>query len=99
MISKLIKRKNNSARFPRLDTVLMVEEFIKKHDGEFRKKQLWEALPKGIMYQTFSVIIDYLIVSGKVSVDSEGKIGWIFYPEDVEKRLKKAHLFWKGNEK
>jgi len=100
MMKKTVwKRKNASVRFPRLDTVLMVEEFIKKHDGEFRKKQLWEALPKKMMYQTFSVVIDYLILSRKISVDAEGKIGWIFYPGDVEKRLKKTHLFWRKNEK
>ncbi|MEA3413947.1 MAG: hypothetical protein U9Q99_00260 [Nanoarchaeota archaeon] len=99
MTIQLIKKQNNSARFPRLDTVLAVEEFIKKHDGEFRKKQLWENLQKKIMYQTFSVIIDYLILSMKISVDSEGKIGWIFYPKDVEKRLKKIHLFWRKNGK
>ncbi|MCK4396498.1 MAG: hypothetical protein KAW56_09055 [Candidatus Marinimicrobia bacterium] len=81
--------------YPRLDTVLMVEECIKKHDGEFRKKQLWKELPKKMMYQTYSLIIDYLLLSGKISVDSEGKIGWIFYSKDVRKRLKKAHLFWK----
>ncbi len=95
MLNELMRRRS-SARFPRLDTVLMVEDFIKENDGEFRKKQLWEALPKRMMYQTFSLIIDYLLVSGKISVDAEGKIGWIFYPKDVEKRLKKAHLFWKG---
>ena len=91
----ILKRKA-TARYPRLDTVLMVEEFIKEHDGEFRKKRLWENLPKKMMYQTFSLVIDYLIVSGKISVDTEGKIGWIFYPKDVEERLKKAHLFWRG---
>lgn len=96
---KLLRKENPSARFPRLDTVLFLEEFIKKFDGEFRKKQLWEALPKKMMYQTFSIALDYLILSGKVSVDSEGKIGWIFYPEDVEKLLKKTHLFWRKNEK
>ena len=52
-----------------------------------------------MMYQTFSVILDYLIVSAKISVDSEGKIGWIFYPEDVEKMLKQTHLFWRKNAK
>ncbi len=90
---KLLKRQNPLARFPRLDSVLMVEETIKKYDGEFRKKRLWEHLPKKMMYQTFSLILDYLIVSRKVSVDSEGKIGWIFYPEDVEKLLKK-HIYY-----
>ncbi len=89
-----IQRKENT-RYPRLDTVLAIEKFIKEHDGEYKKKQLWESLPKGIMYQTYSMIIDYLLISGKISVDSEGKIGWIFYPEEAEKRLKKAHLVWK----
>ena len=92
---KLNLFKKENIRYPRLDTVLMVEKFIMEHDGEYRKKQLWESLPKGIMYQTYSTIIDYLLVSGKISVDSEGKIGWIFYPEEAEKRLKKAHLVWK----
>ena len=92
----LLKKENPNARFPRLDTVLFLEEFIKEHDGEFKKKQLWNVLPKKIMYQTFSLILDYLIVSGKVSIDSEGKIGWIYYPEKVEKLLKKTHLFWRG---
>jgi hypothetical protein len=92
----ILRKQNPNARFPRLDTVLFIEEFIKNRDGEFRKKQLWEALHKKIMYQTFSLILDYLIVSGKVSVDSAGKIGWIFYPKDTEKRLKKIHLFWKN---
>ena len=87
--------KQQGLRYPRLDTMIMVENFIKKHDGEFRKKQLWQALPKKMMYQTFSIIIDYLIVSRKISVDSEGKIGWIYYPDDIEKRLKQIHLFWR----
>jgi len=86
----------NGGRYPRLDTVMMVENFIKEYDGEFRKKRMWEALPKRMMYQTFSTIIDYLLLSGKISVDAEGKIGWIFYPENVRKMLKKAHLLWKG---
>jgi len=82
-------------RYPRLDTVLMVERAIKKHDGEFKKRQLWERLPKKMMYQTFCVVIDYLLYSGKISVDSEGKVGWIFYPKETAQRLKYKHLFWR----
>ena len=70
-------------RYPRLDTVLMVEEFIKEHDGEYKKRTLWESLPKKAMYQTFCVIIDYLLYSRKISIDTEGKIGWIYYPEQA----------------
>ncbi|MFH1821230.1 MAG: hypothetical protein ABH852_02145 [Methanobacteriota archaeon] len=82
-------------RYPRLDTVLMVESFIQKHDGEFKKKQLWGKLPRKMMYQTFCVVIDYLLYSGKISVDDDGKIGWIFYPEKVKQDMKLKHLFWK----
>ncbi len=84
-----------SARYPRLDTVLAVEDFIKENDGEYKKKQMWSNLPKKMMYPTFSLILDYLLISGKISVDAEGKIGWIFYPNEAEKRLKQAHLRWR----
>lgn len=82
-------------RYPRLDTVLMVERFIQKHDGEFKKKLLWEKLPRKMMYQTFCVTMDYLLYSGKIATDAEGKIGWIYYPEEVQRDLKFKHLFWK----
>lgn len=83
-------------RFPRLDTVLMVEKFIKKYDGEFKKRALWEHLPKKMMYQTFCVVLDYLLYSRKVSIDVEGKIGWIHYPKSVNKHIKNKELFWSG---
>lgn len=81
-------------RYPRLDTVLMVEKFIKKYDGEFKKRALWEHLPKKMMYQTFCVIIDYLLYSRKMSIDSEGKIGWIYYPKKADEHIKNKGLFW-----
>ncbi len=79
-------------RYPRLDTVLMVEEFIRQHDGEFKKTELWKKLPRKVMYQTFCVIIDYLLYSGKISIDSEGKVGWIYYPEIARKYYQKKNL-------
>ena len=83
---------DNILRYPRLDTVLMVEEFIEEHDGEFKKRKLWESLPKQMMYQTFRVIIDYLLYSHKISVDKEGKLGWIYYPKLVKKYALRTDL-------
>ncbi len=74
--------------YPRLDTVLMVEEFVREHSGEYKKRRLWEHLPKKVMYQTFCVIFDYLASSGKIATDREGKIAWIWNPELVRKFLK-----------
>ncbi|MBS3107545.1 hypothetical protein J4468_01390 [Candidatus Woesearchaeota archaeon] len=82
-------------RFPRLDTILMVEKFIQKNDGEFKKKALWEKLPKKMMYQTYCLIIDYLLYSRKISIDSERKIGWIFYPKNETEVSSKRYLFWR----
>jgi len=78
--------------YPQLDTVLMVEEFIKEHGGEFKKKSLWEHLPKKMMYQTFQVIFDYLLSSGKIAVDKEGKVCWIWNQELVKKYLARPEL-------
>ena len=83
-------------RFPRLDTVLVVEEFIRDHGGEYKKRALWENLPKKMMYQTFCVVFDYLIESGKIALDREGKIAWVWDPEGVKKYLSKPNLSWKA---
>jgi len=87
-----LPKKENILRYPRLDTILMVEEFIKRNDGEFKKRRLWESLPKKMMYQTFDLIIRYLLYSKKISIDSEGKIGWIYYPELARKYYNRKDL-------
>ena len=93
MITKtILPKKENILRYPRLDTILMVEEFIKRKDGEFKKTKLWESLPKKMMYQTFDLIIRYLLYSKKISIDSEGKIGWIYYPELARKYYNRKDL-------
>ena len=78
--------------YPQLDTVLMVEEFIKENSGEYKKKALWENLPKQMMYQTFCIVFDYLSYSGKIAMDREGKVAWIWNPSLVKKYLSRADL-------
>jgi hypothetical protein len=51
------------------------------------------------MYQTFSVIIDYLLYSNKIAVDREGKICWTYNPKLVRKYLARPDLQWKPNQK
>ena len=63
--------------------------------GEFKKKKIWESLPRGVMYQTFCIIFNYLIESKKIARDSENKIAWIWNPKLVEKYLSKPNLMWK----
>ena len=70
--------------YPRLDTVLMVEELIKKAGTYPTKAELRRKLPKKIMYQTLLVILDYLEESNKIHIDQKtGEIVWIWDPEGV----------------
>ena len=79
------EREPKTGHQPRLDTVLMVEETIQKHGGEYGKFQLWRKLPKAVMYQTFQKILDYLEYSNKIAYDRNGKIGWISSPQIYKK--------------
>lgn len=93
VMSMVSGSKNNILHYPQLDTVLMVEEFVREHSGEFRKRALWENLPRKMMYQTFCVVFDYLYDSGKIAVDKEKKIAWIWNPELVRRYLQDESLF------
>jgi hypothetical protein len=81
-----------TAHSPQLDTILMVESFIREHSGEYKKRALWENLPKKMMYQTYSTVIGYLQDSGKIAVDAEGKICWIYNPELIKRFIDNTHL-------
>jgi hypothetical protein len=85
----------NVLHYPQLDTILMVEKFIRDNCGEYKKKSLWQHLPRKMLYQTYCVIFDYLSESGKIAVDREGHICWIWNPELVKKYLSKPHLSWR----
>lgn len=69
----------NMFSYPQLDTILMVERFIDEHSAMYKKKALWESLPKKMKYQTFKVILDYLEYSHKIAFDREKKVVWIGY--------------------
>jgi hypothetical protein len=75
---------------PTLESVLMVEEAIEKYSGDLGKYQLWQKLPRKMMYQTFLVILDYLDKSNKVVIDKEGKIVWIWNPNLIRKLQEKG---------
>lgn len=69
--------------YPRLDTVIMVEETIKKAKTYQTKAELLRSLPKKVMYQTLLLILDYLVESNKIHVGKDGRIVWIWNPKCV----------------
>ena len=70
--------------YPTLDSILMVEEAA-QHMNYPKKTELWKALPKKMMYQTFCLIIDYLEQSGKIMIDRDGRLVWTWNPKMIRK--------------
>ena len=70
--------------YPTLDSILMVEEAA-QHMNYPKKTELWKALPKKMMYQTFCLIIDYLETSGKIMIDNDGRVIWTSNPKMIKK--------------
>jgi hypothetical protein len=70
----------DSMHSPKLDTMLMVEKRIvdqlKKAEYPTRT-ELWRSLPKGMEYQTFKQILDYLEASNKIMYDKDNRIIWV----------------------
>jgi hypothetical protein len=84
--------KNPYERSPTLDTVLMVEKVIEQYSGEYTRTALWKKLPKKVMWQTFTVILDYLESINKIATDKEGKIAYIWNPALANKLLARKTL-------
>lgn len=68
-------------RSPTLETVMMVEKFIKDHNGDFKKNELWKNLPRKVMWGTFNVILEYLWDNNKIGIDKNGWIVYIWSPQ------------------
>jgi len=76
--NEVIQRDNKIKRYPNLNTVLMVENFLRKNkDIPTKISDLKKKLPKQIMHHTLMVILEYLWRSGKIIFGPKG-IQWIY---------------------
>ena len=92
----IFSRKSKFARSPTLQTVLMVETFIDKNSGEYKKTELFSKLPRKVMWQTFQIIMEYLESTLKIAYDKEGYVVYIWNPELAKKFANREDLTWKG---
>lgn len=85
------KRGKKTVRYPNLDTVLMVEDFLKKHrDCPMKISEIKKGLPRKVMHQTLLIILDYLQLSGKIIIGTKG-VQWIYTSgEHLEKMMEGA---------
>lgn len=87
--SEMVQKEDNSVkRYPNLNTVLMVEDFLKAHrDLPMKVSDIKKQLPKQVMHETLKVILEYLWKSGKIIYGPKG-VQWIFSePSHLKKML------------
>ncbi|MDP1694964.1 MAG: hypothetical protein Q8L34_05490 [Candidatus Woesearchaeota archaeon] len=87
--SEVVEKANNKVkRYPNLNTVMMVEDFLKAHrDMPLKISEIKKQLPRQIMHETLKVILEYLWESGKIIYGPKG-IQWIYsQPEHLRKMI------------
>ncbi len=87
----LEKEDHKTKRYPNLNTVFMVEDFLKAHrDVPLKLSEIKKQLPKQIMHETLKVILEYLWRSGKIIYGPKG-IQWIYVvPAHLQKMLENS---------
>lgn len=83
-MAQQIVSKNNIVRLvrsPTLETVKMVEKVIDENSGEFKKTQIWDKLPRKVMWPTYVLILKYLEESNKIIIGEDGIITYLWNPE------------------
>ena len=79
-------------RSPTLETVRMVELVVKENSGEFKKTQIWEKLPRKVMWPTYLAILEFLEEINKIITSDDGVITYIWNPELARKvRFRKSY--------
>ncbi len=86
--NELIEKKRfKTKRYPNLNTVLMVEDFLKEHSVPMSLANLKKKLPRQVMHQTLKIILQYLWKSGKIIYGPKG-IQWIYVePEHLKQMM------------
>ena len=79
-------------RSPTLETVKMVEKNIPEYSGEFKKTQLWQKLPRKVMWSTYLVILDYIEEINRIVISDNGIITYIWDTELAKRYLAKKQL-------
>lgn len=90
-------REGRLFRSPTLETVKMVETTIHKYSGEFKKTQLWQKLPRKVMWSTYLTVLNYLGEMNRIVISDNGIVTYIWDPELAKRLLTKKTLHYKND--
>lgn len=89
MQTVISNEKISSVRYPNLNTVLMVEDFLeRKRDVPVSLSEIKKGLSRQVMHQTLKIILEYLWKSGKIIYGPRG-VQWVYSePKHLKKMMK-----------
>lgn len=86
-MSQQIMKQKRTAHWPTLNTVIMVEETIKKSENSIiTVAELKRKLPRQVNHNTLILIIEYLEKSGKIATSLKG-ITWVYTDSKLLREL------------
>lgn len=77
-------------RSPRLDTILMVEKALFRYKSDKTITEIWRSLPRKVMWTTFTTILNYLEYSGKMHIEDDKTITWLWNPYKIDELKRKG---------
>lgn len=80
----------NLDRYPRLDTILMMEKELFRSRSSKTITEIWKNLKKKVMWTTFVTILDYLEYSGKIHVEADKTVSWLWNPQGAGELRKRG---------
>ena len=72
--------------YPRLNTILMVEDVLRNSEVAISKNELLRRLPRQVMRQTLNVILEYLEGKGAIVIRSKGVL-WVYNKNPKMKKV------------
>ena len=90
IMAQLLQKKQDIKKLfssPTLQTVMMVEETIKKYNGTYNKTQLWDKLPRKVTWGTYNIILNYLEEINKIGIAKKNILVYIWNPKIIKKYL------------
>lgn len=84
--TQVVKPEEKLEHSPTLNTVLMVEETLRRAGQIITIAELKRRVPRKVMHSTLVVILDYLQHSGKIVIGTKGVL-WVFAEREELSKL------------
>ena len=78
---------------PTLKSIKMIETTIQQYNGVASKAQIWNKLPKKMMYQNYKQVLDYFIKIKSVVI-AGGMVQWVYPKEEEKMSNNQAIVYW-----